>query len=29
VLWIPAQMTPLAQQQLTANGWSIHQSPQP
>src|SRR5262249_1712535 len=23
VLWIPAQMTPLAQQQLTANGWSL------
>jgi hypothetical protein len=29
VLWIPAQMTPLAQQQLTANGWSVHQSAQP
>jgi hypothetical protein len=29
VLWIPAQMTPLARQQLTANGWSIHQSAQP
>lgn len=29
VLWIPAQMTPLAQQQLTTNGWSIHQSAQP
>jgi hypothetical protein len=28
VLWIPAQMTPLAQQQLTANGWSVHQSAQ-
>jgi hypothetical protein len=29
VLWIPAQMTPLAQQQLTANGWTVHQSAQP
>jgi len=29
VLWIPAQMTPLAQQQLTASGWSVHQSAQP
>jgi hypothetical protein len=29
VLWIPAQMTPLARQQLMANGWSIHQSAQP
>jgi hypothetical protein len=22
--WIPAKMTPLARQQLTANGWLIH-----
>ena len=29
MLWIPAQMTPLAQQQLTANGWALHQSAQP
>jgi len=29
VLWIPAQMTPLAQQQLTASGWSLHRSAQP
>lgn len=29
VLWIPAKMTPLARQQLTANGWSIHESAQP
>jgi hypothetical protein len=29
VLWIPAGMTPLAQQQLTGNGWSLHQSAQP
>ena len=29
VLWIPAAMTPLAQQQLTSNGWTVHQSAQP
>jgi len=29
VLWIPAGMTPLTQQQLTANGWTVHQSAQP
>jgi len=29
VLWIPAKTTPLAHQQLQANGWSIHQSAQP
>lgn len=29
VLWIPARMTPLAQQQLKANGWSVHESAQP
>lgn len=29
VLWIPAKMTPLAHQQLTANGWSVHESAQP
>ena len=29
VLWIPAKMTPLARQQLVANGWSVHQSAQP
>jgi hypothetical protein len=29
VLWIPAKMTPLARQQLGANGWSIHESAQP
>ena len=29
VLWIPTKMTPLARQQLKANGWSIHQSAQP
>ena len=29
VIWIPAQMTPLAQQQLTANGWKVHQGDQP
>jgi hypothetical protein len=29
VLWIPAKMTPLARQQLQANGWSIHESAQP
>jgi hypothetical protein len=29
ILWIPAKMTPLAQQQLVANGWTVHQSAQP
>jgi hypothetical protein len=29
VLWIPAKMTPLARQQLKANGWSVHESAQP
>jgi hypothetical protein len=29
VLWIPTKMTPLARQQLIANGWSVHDSPQP
>jgi hypothetical protein len=29
VVWIPAKMTPLAQQQLTANGWSVHESENP
>jgi hypothetical protein len=29
VLWIPAKMTPLARQQLGANGWSVHESAQP
>jgi hypothetical protein len=29
VLWIPAPMTPLARQQLQANGWSVHQNAQP
>jgi len=29
ILWIPAGMTPLAQQQLKANGWSVHQGAQP
>jgi hypothetical protein len=29
LLWIPAKMTPLARQQLVANGWSIHESAQP
>jgi hypothetical protein len=29
VLWIPAKMTPLARQQLQANGWSVHDSAQP
>src|SRR6202162_2884698 len=24
VLWVPAKMTPLARQQLQANGWSVH-----
>jgi hypothetical protein len=25
VLWITGKMTPLAQQQLTANGWSVRE----
>jgi len=29
VLRIPAKMTPLAHQQLEANGWSVHESAQP
>jgi hypothetical protein len=29
VVWIPTQMTPLAQQQLSANGWQIKQGTQP
>ena len=29
VLWIPAQMTPLSQQQLAANGWEVHEGAQP
>lgn len=29
ILWIPAPMTPLARQQLKANGWSVHESLQP
>jgi hypothetical protein len=29
VLWIPANMTPLARQQLQANGWSVHESTHP
>ena len=29
ILWIPAKMTPLAQQQLVANGWTVHQSAKP
>lgn len=29
VLWIPAKMTPLARQQLAANGWRVHQGDQP
>jgi len=29
VLWIPAKMTPLARQQLMANGWSLQMSQQP
>ena len=27
VLWITGKMTPLAQQQITANGWSLRQKP--
>jgi hypothetical protein len=29
VIWIPSQMTPLAQQQLATNGWQIKQGNQP
>ncbi|MGA2411951.1 MAG: hypothetical protein ABSG46_16395 [Candidatus Binataceae bacterium] len=29
VIWIPAKMTPLAQQQLAANGWTVQTDPQP
>jgi hypothetical protein len=29
VIWITGQVTPLARQQLTANGWSVRQGPQP
>ncbi|PWT80638.1 MAG: hypothetical protein C5B58_11215 [Acidobacteria bacterium] len=29
VLWIPAKMTPLAQQQLETNGWTIRDKTQP
>jgi hypothetical protein len=29
ILWIPTKMTPLARQQLTANGWTLHESAQP
>jgi len=29
VLWIPAKMTPLARQQLGANGWRVHEDTQP
>jgi hypothetical protein len=29
ILWIPAKMTPLARQQLIANGWKVHTDPQP
>jgi hypothetical protein len=29
VLWITGKTTLLASQQLTANGWSVHQGPQP
>jgi hypothetical protein len=29
VLWIPAAMTPMARQQLQANGWTVHESAQP
>jgi hypothetical protein len=27
VLWITSKTTPLARQQLTANGWTLRQSP--
>jgi hypothetical protein len=29
ILWIPAGMTPLAQKQLAADGWSLHTSTNP
>jgi hypothetical protein len=29
VLWIPAKMTPLARQQLSANAWNVHAVAQP
>jgi hypothetical protein len=29
VIWILAKMTPLAQQQLGANGWTMHTDPSP
>jgi hypothetical protein len=29
VIWITGQLTPLARQQLTANGWSVRQGPLP
>jgi hypothetical protein len=29
VLWIPAKISPMAQQQLIANGWTVHTSRQP
>lgn len=29
VLWLPAKMTSLARRQLTANGWALHEGPQP
>lgn len=29
VLWITGEMTPLARQQLTANGWSVHEGQKP
>ena len=29
VLWMPAKMTPLARQQLSANGWKVHEGAQP
>jgi hypothetical protein len=29
VIWIPSKMTPLAQQQLAASGWTVHTDPQP
>ena len=29
VLWIPGKMTPLARQQLAANGWSVREGEQP
>jgi len=29
VLWITGKMTPLARQQLAANGWSVREGEQP